>query len=96
MRDELLGGDGLHALADWLAPGLRDLELINVGTRADGVEALSRCAQLESLRRLTLTRNPLAPRATKVLSLPRSLSGLRSLVLSECRLGDKGLRHIVA
>jgi uncharacterized protein (TIGR02996 family) len=98
LRDEPLGGDGLFALADDLPEGLRDLELSAVGTPADGLEALARCDRLANLRRLNLSRNsrtPLTPRAAKVLSLSRSLAGLRSLDLSDCQLRDKGVRHVV-
>jgi uncharacterized protein (TIGR02996 family) len=94
--NEPLGGAGLAALAAGAPATLRDLALVNVGTRADGLEELARSDRLANLRRLTLSRNPLSPRAVKVLSLSRSLAGLRSLDLSDCRIGDKGVRHIVA
>ena len=94
LRDEPLGGDGLQALAAVLPAGLRELGLSNIGTRADGLEALARCERLADLRRLNLSRNPLTPRAAKVLSLSRALAGLRSLDLSECHIGDKSVRHV--
>ena len=94
LRNEPLGGDGLHALAAVLPAGIRDLELSGIGTRADGLEALARCDNVSSLRRLGLSRNWLTPRAAKVLSLSRTLAGLRSLDLSECRIGDKSVRHV--
>ena len=94
LRDEPLGGDGLHALAAVLPAGIRDLELSNIGTRADGLEALARCDNLSGLRRLSLSRNPLTPRAAKVLSLSRTLAGLRALDLSGSRIEDKSVRHV--
>ena len=93
-RDELLGGDGLRALADLLPPTLLDLTLSNVGVRADGLEAFVRSDRLANLRRLSLSRNPLTPRAVKVLAQSRALAGLRALDVSECRIGDKGVRHL--
>jgi uncharacterized protein (TIGR02996 family) len=94
LRDELLGGEGLHALADGVPAGLCDLELPNVGTPPDGLEALARCDRLTNLRRLNLSRNALKPRAVRVLSLSHSLAGLRALDLSECRIEDKSVRHL--
>lgn len=93
-RNEPLGGDGLSVLAGGLPETLGELELHAVGARADGLEALARCDRLANLRRLNLSRNPLTPRAAKVLSLSRPLAGLRSLDLSDCRLGDKEVRHV--
>jgi uncharacterized protein (TIGR02996 family) len=95
LHNEPLGGEGLSALADGLPATLRDLTLVNVGLRADGLEELVRCPRLAALRRLNLSRNPLPPRAVKVLSLSRPLAGLRSLDVSDCRIGDKGVRHVV-
>jgi uncharacterized protein (TIGR02996 family) len=95
-RHEPLGGDGLKALADGVPGTLRDLALVGVGVKADGLEALVRSDRLTELRRLNLSGNPLKPRAVKVLSLSRPLTGLRSLDLLGCRIGDKGARHVVA
>jgi hypothetical protein len=94
LRDEPLGGEGLYALADGVPAGLCDLGLSSVGTQADGLEALARCDRLADLRRLSLSRNPLKPRAVRVLSLSHSLAGLRALDLSECRVEDKSVRHL--
>ncbi len=94
LRDEPVGGDGLAALADGLPSTLCDLELAGVSARADGLEALARCDRLANLRRLSLGRNPLTPRAARVLSLAHALAGLRALDLSECHIGDKGVRHV--
>jgi uncharacterized protein (TIGR02996 family) len=94
LRDEPLGGEGLYALADGLPGGLCVLELFNIGTQADGLEALVRCDRLADLRRLSLSRNRLKPRAVRVLSLSHSLAGLRALDLSECRVEDKSVRHL--
>ncbi|MBN9120917.1 MAG: TIGR02996 domain-containing protein [Planctomycetes bacterium] len=94
-RDEQLGGDGLFALADGIPEGLCDLELSRVGTSSGGLEALARCDRLANLRRLSLSRNPLTkPRSVRVLSLSRPLAGLRALDLSDCNIGDKGVRHV--
>lgn len=92
-RNEPLG-DGLFALANGLPETICELELHAVGVRADGLEALARCDRLANLRRLNLSRNPLTPRAAKVLSLSRPLAGLRALDLSDCRIGDKEVRHV--
>jgi uncharacterized protein (TIGR02996 family) len=94
-NESALGSAGLVALADGVPETLRELALVNVGARADGLEALIRSAQLANLRRLNLSHNHLTPRATKVLSLSRALAGLRALDLSECGIGDKGVRHLV-
>jgi uncharacterized protein (TIGR02996 family) len=93
-RNEPLGAHALHELSAGAPPALRDLELQSVAAGADGLEALSRCDRLTALRRLSLSRNPLTPRAARVLSLSRALAGLRSLDLSDCRVGDKGVRHV--
>ncbi|MBM3980677.1 MAG: TIGR02996 domain-containing protein [Planctomycetes bacterium] len=93
-RDEPLGADGLHALAQDAPAALADLTLENVGVRADGLESLARCDRLAGLRRLSLSRNPLPPRAVRVLSLSRVLAGVRALDLNACRIGDKGVRHL--
>jgi uncharacterized protein (TIGR02996 family) len=92
-RNEPLGWDGLIVLAYDAPPGLTDLTLSGVGLTAEGMESLSRSERLASLRRLSLSGNAL-PRATRVLSLSRSLAGLRSIDLSSCRVGDKGVRHL--
>jgi uncharacterized protein (TIGR02996 family) len=93
-REEPLGSDGLRALSEVLPGSLRDLQLSAIGMKADGLEALSRCANLEGLQRLNLSHNPFTPRAARVLSLSRALAGLRSLDLSRCRIEDKSVRHI--
>lgn len=92
-RNEPLG-DGLNALAADAPATLRELDLHAVSAGTDGLEALARCDRLTELRRLNLSRNPFTPRATKILSLSRPLAGLRSLDLSDCRIGDKGVRHV--
>jgi|SRR5579883_1194869 len=94
LRDERLGGDGLLALAGLAPTGLSALTLASIETRANGWELLARCENLANLRRLNLSRNPLTPRALRVLSLSHVLSGLRSLDLSACRIDDKGVRHV--
>ncbi len=93
-RNELFEGDGLRVLADVLPRTLRDLTLVNIGMRADGLEVFARSDQLANLNRLDLSSNPLTPRAVKVLSLSHSLTSLRSLDLTNCRIGDKGVRHV--
>jgi uncharacterized protein (TIGR02996 family) len=89
-----LGNEGIRDLAAELPSELRDLTLSNVGVQAEGIEAVARAEQFINLRRLNLSQNTLSPRATKLLAGSRSLSGLRSLVLNKCRLGDKGVRHL--
>ncbi len=95
LRDEQgIGGNGVFAMASVLPASLRDLELSSLGTHADGLEALAGCDRLAGLRRLNLSRNPLTPRAAKVLSLSHALAGLRALDLSGCRIEDKCVRHV--
>jgi uncharacterized protein (TIGR02996 family) len=97
LHNEPLGGNGLRALADRVPETLRDLALTGVEIRrGDGLEALAQCDRLTELRRLSLSRNQLTPRAAKALSRSLSLAGLRALDLSECRIGDKGVRHVAA
>ncbi len=93
-RNELFSGDGLRVLADLLPPTLRDLTLINIGMRADGLEVLARSDRLTNLNRLNLSTNPLTPRAVKVLSLSHSLTSLRAIDLTNCHIGDKGVCHL--
>ncbi|MBP3959683.1 TIGR02996 domain-containing protein [Gemmata sp. G18] len=92
--NEPLANDGLRVLAETLPPGLRDLTLVSVGMRADGLEVFARSDRLTNLRRLKLPGNALTPRAVKVLSLTHSLTALRAIDLSGCHIGDKGVRHI--
>jgi uncharacterized protein (TIGR02996 family) len=92
--EDALGNEGINTLADNLPSGLHDLTLSRVRIQGDGIEALARSDELTSLKRLNLSENPLAPRATKQLAASRSLAGLRSLILNKCRLGDKGVRHL--
>ena len=93
-RSEPLAGDGLRALAGVLPRTLRDLTLVNIGVRADGLEAFARGDRLANLCRLDLHGNPLTPRATKVLAQSHALPGLRAVDLSGCHIGDKGARHV--
>lgn len=93
-RNELFGGDGLRVLADALPATVRDLTLVNIGMRADGLEVLARSDRLANVMRLDLSNNPLTPRAVKVLSLSHTLTALRALNLTTCHLGDKGARHV--
>ncbi|QJW95015.1 TIGR02996 domain-containing protein [Frigoriglobus tundricola] len=95
VRDERLGDEGLHALAETLPAGLSDLELSKIDTRGGGLEALARCDRLAGLQRLNMSRNPLTPRAAKVLAQSRVLAGLRSLDLSECGIDARFVRHVV-
>jgi uncharacterized protein (TIGR02996 family) len=93
-RDEPLGRDGLRVLAEKCPPTLRRLTLESVAAQGDGVEFLARSERLGNLACLDLRRNPLTPRAFRALSLSRGLPSLRTLGLCDCRVGDKGLRHI--
>ncbi len=92
--DEPFGNEGLRVLAGALPASLHTLRMAQAGGHADGLEALTRSENLRSLRRLDLSRNPLSPRAARVLSASWPLAGLRSLDLHGCRIGDKGLRRI--
>lgn len=92
--NEPLGGDGLRVLAEELPGTVRDLSLVNIGARADGLEVFARSDRLAGLHRLNLSSNPLTPRAVKVLSLSHALGALRALDLTNCHIGDKGVRHI--
>ncbi len=92
--NEPLSDDGLRVLAGTLPHGLRDLTLISVGMRPDGLEAFARSDRLTNLCRMTLHGNALTPRAVKVLSLTHSLTALRAIDLSGCHIGDKGVRHV--
>ncbi|HEY1190952.1 MAG TPA: TIGR02996 domain-containing protein [Gemmata sp.] len=92
---ELLESDGLRVLAEALPRTTRDLTLVGIGTRrTDGLEALARSDRFAGLRRLNLSSNPLTPRAVKVLALSHALGALRALDLTNCHIGDKGLRHV--
>ena len=90
-----LGNDGIRKLASGLPQGLQDLTFFDVGVQADGIEALTQANPLKSLKRLNLSGNALSPRAVKLLAASRTLSGVRSLILNRCRLGDKGIRHLI-
>ena len=92
--EDALGSEGIRTLADNFPPSLQDLTLSQVKLQADGIESLSRSARVSNLMRLNLSQNPLTPRATKQLASSRSLAALRSLILFNCRLGDKGVRHL--
>jgi hypothetical protein len=95
LLQEPIESDGLRVLADSLPGTVRDLTLTNMGTRrADGLEAFARSDRLLNVKRLDLSNNPLTPRAVKVLSLSHALPALRSLNLSGCHIGDKGVRHV--
>jgi uncharacterized protein (TIGR02996 family) len=92
--ERLLASEGVRALAAYLPRGLQELSCIEVGVQADGIEALAQTEQLADLRKLDLSRNPVSPRAAKLLAGSRSLAGLRSLILHKCRLGDKAVRQL--
>jgi len=92
--DNPFGNDGVRMLAGSLPKSLRTLRMAATGGQADGLEMLTRSESLTGLRRLDLSRNPLAPRATRVLAGSRVLAGLRSLDLHACRIGDKGVRRL--
>jgi uncharacterized protein (TIGR02996 family) len=95
LRDNRLDVEGVTALAQGLAgSNLSVLGLAGTHPGAYGLETLSWREQLRSVRRLDLSRNPLSPRATKVLSGSHALAGLRALNLARCRIDDKGVRHL--
>ncbi len=94
LADNSLGNEGFSVLAGSLPTTLQTLRLAATGGKAEGLEMLTRSARISGLRRLDLSRNPLAPRATRLLTVSRSLAGLRSLDLHGCRIGDKGARWL--
>lgn len=94
LRGELLGFDGVSVLAAKLPASLQDLSCTEMRLPVAGVEAIAQADRLTGLKRLDLSRNPLTPRATKVLRQSRSFSGLRSLALANCGLSARSLRHV--
>jgi len=94
MSGSPLGGDGLELLANGLPLSVESLQLSGTGAVGNGLRAIVFTSRVVNLRHLDLSQNPLAPRETKMLSESRPLSRLRSVTLRQCRIGDKGMRHI--
>ncbi len=95
-KEASLGNDGIRLIASSLPLGLQDLTCSNTGVLADGFEALTHADQLRSLKTTPQLKRRTRPRpdGVKLLSASRNLSGVRSLILNRCRLGEKSIRHL--
>lgn len=91
---ESLRDIGVLVLAETVPATVRDLTLCYVEMRGAGLEALASSDRLPNLRRLNLRGHRFEPRAMKAFSQSHTLAGLRSLDLSHCFIGDKGVRHL--
>ena len=69
-----------------------DLRLKYIGD--DGVEFLSNCAKLVSLRDLNLERNDITDKGIQILAGSTILTGIKSLNLERNSIGDDGVRSI--
>jgi hypothetical protein len=70
------------------------LGLSATDTTSRGLETIASSRAAHTLRRLDLSANPLNPRCAKLLARSPHLTGLRSLNLSRCRVGDRELYHL--
>ena len=86
-----LGGTGLWNVLRELPAGVHTLGLGATGAAGRGFDLFASSPALTSVRRLDLSRNPLTPRAARILSRSPHLAGLRSLNLSKCRVGEREL-----
>ena len=87
-----LGDDGAWNIAANVVPPLHSLRLSATGAGRHATDAVALYGQ--NLRRLDLEANPLMPRHARTLARSSALAGLRSLNLSRCRLGERGLNHL--
>ena len=69
-----------------------DLRLKYIGD--DGMEFLSNCAKLVSLRELKLERNDITDKGIQILAGSTILTGIKSLNLERNSIGDEGVRSI--
>lgn len=91
LRGNMLGNDGMRAVADHLPPTVHTLGLAANNSR-QGIEALTKIPN--NLRRLNLANNRLAPRPAREFSRSPNLAGLRSLDVSRCLIDERVLRHL--
>jgi uncharacterized protein (TIGR02996 family) len=89
-----LDDDGLWNLLQFLPQGTHTLGLSSIGSSTRGFAGFNSFGEVNSLRRLDLSRNPLKARRVRALSNSSSLSGLRSLALSKSRIGEGCLRWL--
>jgi uncharacterized protein (TIGR02996 family) len=90
-----LGDDGVAALARANLPGLRRLDLSEVGLTARGLAALARAPWLPSLRQLILSGNQQMPdEGIRALVQTPALRSLEALELWDAGVGDDALRAI--
>jgi hypothetical protein len=92
-----LGSDGVWNVLHHLPPRVHTLGLSAIGAGGRGFDLLSTVVTAQavaSVRRLDLGDNPLTPRTARVLARSHSLTGLRSLSLRRCRVGERELYHL--
>lgn len=94
LRDNPLDDEGLWNTLEHLPVDLDTLSLAATGMAGRAFDAFNVYETLRTVRQLDYSRNPLRPRMARTLARSPQLTGLRSLILGRCRVGEQALRWL--